>query len=496
MYSSEAPMVGLLMAQARRRGFHRLPVWTVLSVALFLLPSAAGALMGSADSLGLRSFVITFGLAIGVLLPLAQLYGDAALLSSLRRGHCLEEIVGTRTPSHEVVDQVASFSVVSVLKMGGAVVLPVVAGLLIVAPAAYRSTVLLGSLAWFPVAAALVLVGSYTMQAACVWSRKGNAGVAAGFFSLVLPAAVYAWTQEGYVALFGAATLLVGLGVLARGLAIGGLDRAGEPREVAPLQSGRRSPGWSLLKDNPIALREARRQGGSLGFPGQERFGLAGYFLARHWPLLLGTGFLVAVALTLGGDAMGVTMGVVGVFVFVQPLFASGQTARSILSEREGGTLEALATTGIDARQFVDGWAVAAWGPRLVETFLVLVVAAALLAWDSGADVLMPLLYVPDTLARIFMGAYLGLVVSCMAKTRRDMWWQLLLLWFAVSMTLSMVSGILGLALTFVAGIGSGQVLALVGFMAMGMTTTLAAAVGFRWLAISQVRLLLGPRRQ
>jgi hypothetical protein len=165
MFSSEAPMARLLAAQARRRGFLKLHIWAGLSLLLCLVPAGAATLTGAGDSMEARTFVYVFAVALAALVPLGQIQGDAALLAGLRRGRCLEDILGTRTQAREIVDQVAGFSLLSVLKMGLAVAVPLLAGLLLVTPTANRALVLGLGLGWFPTAALLVLIGSYVVLA-------------------------------------------------------------------------------------------------------------------------------------------------------------------------------------------------------------------------------------------------------------------------------------------------------------------------------------------
>lgn len=477
MYTTEAPLVRLLSSQAERRGFHRLKVWAGLSVFLFLAPTGLMALLGSGESLELRWFVSTFAFSMAVLVPVGQLFGDAALLSSLRRGRCLEEVVGTLTPPREVVDQVATFSLVSVLRMGAAVALPLLFGCLIAAAPQDRLEVLVACVAWFPLAAAVVLVGSYTMQAAAVWSRKGETGVAATLLSFGVPAVLCAaWGSPASLGF--AAGALVALGIGARWLAIRGLDRACEP--VAPVASRAGARGWSVLRNNPIALREACRRS---GMP-----------LPRHWLIVGGLALLVAWAASGIPGAREMAALTVGVFAFMQPLFASAETAKAVLLEREGSSLEALASTGLDARTFVDGWAAAAWFPRLVETLLVMLVAGAVALvgnWDGMAFAMFNL---PDALARIVLGSYLGLFVAGFAKARRDTVMLLLAAWVGCSLLASVATGIIAATFAMASMSLTGSFMMPL-YVGMATALTLFWAVVVRALALSRMRSLFEPQR-
>ncbi len=513
MFSSEAPMARLLASQARRRGFLRLRAWAGLSLLLCLAPACATALTGASDSLEARTFVYVFVVAVAALVPLGQLQGDAALLAGLRRGRCLEDILGTRTQAREIVDQVAGFSLLSVLKMGLAVAAPLLASLLLVTPSENRALVLGLCLGWFPTAALLVLAGSYVVQASSTWSRHGESGLATALFlGLLLVGGLYlAEYQNPFFAALLVATLLA-LGFGTRWLALQALDRAGLPKpRVRPVGSAWRAPAPTpsrgSAQDNPITLREEARRRGHLPFPGLQRLGVVGYLLARHWPVWLGLAVLLACkAGPFAEVARGAAVGLAMIVLFLQPFFASVHTADAILQEQEGGTLEALAATGLEARTFVDGWARAAWKPRLIEALLVLA-GAGLVLWPMS-DLLQGgflLAHLPEALVRIFFGAYLGLVISCLAKTRRDMWILLVLLWVASQMALSLTSGILvaalGLLATFSGIPAHEQALAhgagiMAGYLVLTLLVSLTALLGLRWLALSLVRTRLAPRRQ
>lgn len=477
MYTSEAPLVRLLSSQAERRGFHRLKVWAGLSVVLFLAPTGLMALLGGGESLALRWYVSTFAFSMAVLVPVGQLFGDAALLSSLRRGRCLEEVVGTLTPPREVVDQVATFSLTSVLKMGGAVALPLLFGCLIAVAPEERLEVLVACVAWFPAAAALVLVGSYTMQAAAVWSRKGETGVAATLLCCGVPAALFvAWDSPASLGFAAGALLALGIG--ARWLAIRGLDRACEPVGRTAPRSGARA--WSVLKNNPIALREACRR-------------RAGQPMPRHWLIVGGLALLVGWAASGIPGAREIAGLTVGVFAFMQPLFASADTAKAVLLEREGSTMEALASTGLEPRIFVDGWAAAAWFPRLVETLLVMLVAGAIVMMDTDG-MMFAMMNLPDALARIVLGSYLGLFVAGFARTRRDTLMLLLAAWVGCSIVATMASGILVAGLTMATMNGPMEFM-LPFYWGIAIGLTLFWTVVLRFLALYRLRSLFEPQR-
>lgn len=484
MVDREAPMVRLLRSQARRRGFHRLKVWAGLSVALFVVPALLWGSASAGDGLALRSFAFTFAFAMAVLVPVGQMSGDAALLTSLRRGRCLEEVVGTLTPSREVVDQIAAFSVLSVLRVGASVALPILAGLLVACPQVTWGQVAVGWLLWFPAAAALVLLGSYAMQAAAIWTPKGRAGASMGVLALLVPA--LGLLVEDPLATAGVAGMLaVGLGIGCRALAIRGLDRACLPAPtVARRLLGLR--GLNVLRNNPIAMRESRRLGARLPLP-------------RHWLLALTLVGLVLWRATGEPGSGEAALALYGFFFFLQPLLASLQTSKAVQIEREGSTLETLATSGLEARVFVDGWAGAAWGPRLLES--VTVVGAAALLYGSPADGLpLPLAglaLLPDLVIRLLLGSYLGLAVAGWAKSGRDTGALLFCTWLGLGIALTSLNGMAMAVVATICMEALPDAGALFGLLAVVLSSALTglAALGLRALALRRIAFLLGPQR-
>lgn len=439
----ESPMVGLLARQARRRGFDRYRRWTMFAVLLFLAP-AVTAVSLDRYSESLEAFLITLAGALALVVPLAQLAGDAALLASLRKGGCLEEILGTRTSTRELVDQVAFYSVLSVLRMGAAVLVPVLLGLLLLLPAGNRVPVLLAGLCWLPLMIGVVWAGSCFVQAVIAWSDRGRVSarallVAAPLVALValgLHAALAEMGERDYAqALLVVVGSSAALGVVSRALACRGLDRdvalGGTLRHLLPARTLRPPAPWR----NAIARREAARE--RVGGP-----------LLQFWVLWLGLGLVAWQTLrepsptSLGNYhallAWSTVMMAVG---FVQPLRASVRTMGAVQSERDGRTLETLAVSGLAPAAFVDGWAQAAWLPRALETALLLLLGGSLLLAE-GVDLVAYALAVPGLLLRVVYGAYLGLLVSTTARARRDAWLGLLVAWIASVLTLFTGPGI------------------------------------------------------
>lgn len=444
-------MGGLLARQARRRGFHRTLGWTMFSVLLFMAPAATAAFTEAAF---LRTFLYVLAFMMALIVPLVQLAADASLLVGLRRSGSLDDLLLTRTPASEIVDQVAAYSVQAVLRMGAAVLVPVLVGLLLVVPAGQRAGVLWGSLLWLPGVALLVWAGSMLVQAVVAWSSDADdtlpvmavlaLPVVAGLVLLLRQVAAFAGADQYAQASGLAAALLAAVGLTGRWLASRGLGRAGRGAVCRPRRGGPRTALRSG-PENPIVMREVARSRGAR-FPGG-RFRLVSTGL-RFW--LPGVGLaLLGVQLVASGFLGGFLL--LGLLGFVQPVRASLSTLGAVLQERDRCTLETMALTGITPRDFVDGWARAALVPLLLETTILLLLASL---FGGAAGPLVGVALVAAGLLDLFLkmagGAYLGLVVSGYARARRDAVVVLLLCW---------VFGSVGLAIVF--GLGAGLMLAM-----------------------------------
>lgn len=492
-----SPMVGLLARQAHRRGFDRYRRWTMFAILLFLAP-AVTAVSLDRYSESLEAFLITLAGALALVVPLAQLAGDASLLASLRKGGCLEEILGTRTSTREIVDQVAAYSVSSVLRMGFAVLVPVVLGLLLLVP--NRLAVLLAGLCWLPAMTVVVWAGSCLVQAVIAWSDRGRISAPAVLVALPLLAGVAltlhgasaemgdrAYLRAALVALF--ATALVG--VVSRALACWGLERSTQvgARLRHAWRTGPHRP--PVLWRNAIALRESARE--RLGTPG----GLLGHLLLHYWVLWLGLALVawnvhLLQYASLHKPALLLWSMLVMAAGFLQPLRASIRTVGAVNSEKDGRTLETLATSGLAPEAFVDGWAQASWLPRCAETALLLAGGALLLTADGGTAA--SLLAVPDLLLRLVYGAYLGLLVSTTARARRDAWTGLLFAWIASVLALFTGPGILSALLMVVLIPLEMPEVAMAGSVFVHMGATVCGILLVRYLCVARVRALFAPR--
>ena len=479
---ADAPLIPLLDRQARRRGFEEFRRFSRFTVLMFLAPAVLTAFT---DSDALRAFLFTLAGSMALLVPLVQLAGDAAMLATLRRKGCLDELLVTRTSAGEIVDQVAAWSVLSVLRSGLVVILPVLAGLMLVVPGGHRAEVLAGVLLWVPATALLVWSGSMVVQASLAWSSS-QTSLAGVLGATALLVGALALGSGGGARLAGAAggTALVGLA--ARRLARTGLERASSRAGEAGARGPARPSRWQALWENPLTFREAVRRRGA----GSSQRWLLGLALAgAAWASWFPTG---ARGPHTGGDPVGIlsTLALTTLFV-VQPLRASLATVAAIAREREARTLETVALSGLEAREFLDGWATATVLPLLGETLVLAGLIALGLAPDGTVQALAA---VPDLLARIAFGAYLGLLVSTLAEKRRDAWGTLFLAWVFGCLVLSVVPG---MSVAFVTVVVEGFDLAAVATVAsafLNLACTLGTLAVARAVALSRVRTLFAPQ--
>ena len=438
----------------------------MFGVLLFLTPAVSASFTGSE---ALRAYLFTLAGVLGLVVPVVQLVGDGVLLAGLRRGRCLEEILATRTTASEIVDQVACHGILSVLRLGLLVILPVMAALVLFVPAANRNGTLLAAALWAPAVTLVVWVGSCLVQAAVAWSGSRNRYLwtgAAVLAALLLAVYFSPRTLPG-LALAASTWLLVGWG--ARALARAGLERCCSgpaARRRPPLPEAR-----AARLENPIAYREASR------LRPEGRGLLAVALLLWAGLSLAARSFQVDLVQPLAWMAL----------VVIQPLRASLCAVEALALEREGETLEPLVLSGLRPRDFVDGWA--AWSalPRAAEC-LVLALAVALAGGPSEA--LGTLSGLPLLVLKVGFGAYLGLLVSTLARTRREAWSRLFLAWVAACLALSLVPGA---ASTLVMPLFHEYDLALVApgtVRVMDLAFTLAGLVAVRWLALARVRQL------
>ncbi len=461
-------MVCLLGRQSRR--FRR---WTMFTMFLFLAPAVGAALT---DSETFRTFLLLLAATMGLLVPVGQLAGDGIMLASLRRGRCLEEILTTRLTARELVDQVAIHGVLSVLGPGLVVFLPLMAGLLAFVPVESRLGILAATLLFFPATALVTWVGSNSVQAAVVWSEGREPLVCAvGVLSLGAAAGLFSLAHTPYGAAL-VTMVLAAWGLAAREVARAGLTALPDRRRT------RRHPPLSARRagrlQNSISFREASRSRPT--GPGTFLLKLVSaatlLVLCRAWaPELLQP--LAWLALTI-----------------VQPARASLATLGALIREREERTLEPLALTGMPPTEFLDGWALRAARPLLWESLILAALLAGLALPGNPSEALAVQVGLPDLLLKVGFGAWLGLTVSTLTRTRRESLSWLFLAWVAGGLYLTLAPGTFGSLLAIWWEAPDLRTAAPLAGPLFSMAWTLVGTLALRGLALSRVQATFSPQ--
>lgn len=421
---AENPIIALLELRERRAWSPPLGMWLALLAAVYALavaaPDAHPAVRLTVLMLGASAF------------PLFVAARGSRLLTSLRRGRCWEEVLGSRTSGSEMVDALALRAAATTMAaswwLGPAWVV-------------WSTTPWLeGTPLWALVAGGLTAqvlgawLASYLAQAGHSWSNGESDFLLRHlvvWLALAPAGAVLAATVERELAgdrtgALGLAALgLAAVCLLARQTALLGIEKYQQCRTAFKLWWGRVAGGgrrWTSwmpagLQHNPVVFRETRCEARYV--PG----GWLGMVLWRHGLSLGLMGVMVHFALQgLSHSWRGLQSFMwlcLVVFLVLQTLRSAYRTVGALVDEREAGTLEPLLGTSISAREWVDGWAAVSFLPRSLENLAVggLLVGVAgladLSAWRFGAC---GLLLVCFTAA----SAYAGVSASAQAATRNQ----------------------------------------------------------------------------
>jgi len=440
---------------------------------LFLAPAIGAALT---DSQTFRTFLLLLAATLGLLVPVAQLAGDGIMLASLRRGRCMEEILTTRLSARDLVDQVAVHGVLSVLGPGLVVFLPLMAGLLAFVPIESRLGILAAALLFFPATALVTWVGSNSVQAAVLWSEGREPMVwIVGLLSLAAAAGLFSLAHTPHGAAL-VTMLLAAWGLAARELARTGLTR------LTDLRLDRRHPPLPPQRarrlENAISFREASRCRPTR--PGVFLLGLLPgatlLVLCRAWApeLLQPLAWLVLTVL--------------------QPARASLATLGALVREREERTLEPLALTGMPPAEFLDGWALQAARPLLWESLILAALLALLSLPGNPSEALAVKVGLPDLLLKVGFGAWLGLAVSALTRTRRESLNWLFLAWVAGGLYLTLAPGTFGSLLAVWWDAPDLQTAAPLAGPLFSLAWTLLGTLALRGLALSRVQGTFAPQ--
>lgn len=482
------PLTKLLDTRARRLGVRPPGFWIALALGVYGLPALLLALIGL--DLSARFFVIVAGIGLMAALPAYYLRTDVALLQSLVKGRCLDELLTSGLSAAGIADALAAYSLRSLARVG----LPVAAVLVLganVFSEEQRSFAFTAAAAWLPVTAAVFVVASYLTQAVLV-APRAVLGVAVG----VLAATALAAATHPVTAVV--AGVLLALGARAFTIATLRQSRSPQPR------SARRNPWIQRASDNPIVHREMARLAGALPA------GLAGLFLARlvvPFLVLVPAGFLL--------DDVGPEWWRPAVWTFLLAvawlafLRTALRTSSALAEERERGTLESLLSTRLSDGQFISGWLRVACLPVYLEIAIVLGMLAVLasvlpqayleaalvldLGPATGALAAIALLVMP------WAGAWEGLAVSAQTETRREagartlaavarVAWLWLLGWGSLTLAVGFFAVLFGAELRgreWSAILGPVSIVATLGLVALATVASARKVVGvelaWRW---------------
>lgn len=462
------PLSALLHTRALRAGLRPASFWMTLAVLLYGVPTVALETLRAPEA-G-RFYLGVVALALMVALPWFHLRTDVSLLVSLRKGHCLDELIVSGLGASGIADTLARHSVTSLVRVGWPVALVLLLGSAF-SPTDERALAVAAALLWLPCVCAVFMAGSYAVQAVVVYARAGegaslpSAGVV---LWLVVPSAtlVYLFGTSSPAMLATSASLaLIWVGFQGRFLTVWGLEHMPLlERWTRNEISRRRNRFIGARSQNPITIREYRRQASAVPA------GLLGLFIVRLLPALVPAGALLTLTESESDAWMPAWWLGVAVLAWLTFLRAAAKTSSAVVQEREQGTLDALVQSGLTSREFVRGWLEVACWPLYLELGVAVSLGAilALAAPEVLAEgsALSDWTHVYGTLALAiavlalmpWAGAWTGLGVSSISTQRREAGGQTVLLTLRAVGSWLAVCGLM-VALAFLVAQGFGLAL-------------------------------------
>jgi hypothetical protein len=417
MAFSENPMTGLLQLRARR---NRTSVRGMVPLCLGM--SLSSLLLVGCGQMELACYyAVQLSLTL-LLVPYFLGTWNSGFLLGLRRGGCIDEVLGTCTPARALVDGVVGYTLRDVFFSGLLLLGPLDAiGMQLVHLPGGPELALL----WPVLLLTSTMVWGYFIQLVPAWAAPGESlftldaipavcmVMGAGLGSVLATGtalctldtaspSVY-WARSGAILVFGLAVT----GVLARGLGLLGLACSTRVRAaLAPARerlksrsSGRNHSFYRRFVTNPVAWREFSRSGGLSEFLSQHSTGLLGLALLFS----IGPGFLPWLVL----------------FNLVRTALAS---VDMVARERENRTMDSVVQSGLSSSEFLKGVLCAAALPRVAELTLLTLVAVHLrqtnLFWGVSQVVV--------AVVAPIGGAAVGLYAAEAKTTRRECHTQLL----------------------------------------------------------------------
>ncbi|NDD29721.1 MAG: hypothetical protein EB084_15795 [Proteobacteria bacterium] len=461
------PLSTLLRSRAAQSNVRPASLWAGLAVVLFGAPSVTLQAAWSPESGA--AFLMAAALAMLIAVPISQALSDVALMVSLRKGRCLDEVVVSGMSAGEIVDIIALHGVrtafrtcwpMALLLLLGALLFPavphtvaeVVAGFgqPTLAPAYARALAVGAAALWLPAVCAMTACLSYAEQAKTLFKRDGVGTSTASIVVFVLLAltSVPGWVLLGSVmGLFEGTGLMesAGAGEAALGLVAGAVLCAVLGRSLAtwgirnlPLLerwsrnalSRQRNPFVRPPSENPITMREMRRQ--ATAVPG----GLAGLFVARLLPVLLPGGAVVLLLSLVGSKnhpAEWPGYWICGALVIAATTFvrAAHRTSTALVQEREQGTFDVLLQSGLTPQEFIHGWLEVTRWPLYLGLAMtvalgttIALAAPEVLGWELSSDPSYAygtlLLSIVAVSLSPWAGTWVGLGISSVSLSRRE----------------------------------------------------------------------------
>lgn len=398
---ADSPVVHLVSTQRRRRARFGL-VEMCKIMALFALPVFFMSI--SSDRSSLLAFLAISALGLMIGLPLRQFSEEVALLASLRRGRCLEEIVGTGTSAQGLLDGLA---LQGLFQIGRAVftVWPVLLLGTLGVPPYWRQQALRLEIAWLPGLLALFLAGYYLAQLVQVWNGPWPRRLA------MLLAVSSPWTLA-FFGLPGCLAACLVTAVVARSLAIHELENPVQVRAVPVHRRNRLVRSWS---DNPITRRELSRLAGRMG---------AGWHRLLLWRASMALAPLAWGLYALQQPfSQWIHMLPPAVLLFCALFFVRSAllTLPAVVREREQQSWHILMQTPLAPHTVIRGWLQVCFYTTVSEGIFALLTIGlyGLLAAPAGQRFwpLVSLLLLP---LFSLLGAYLGLALSADSRTQRE----------------------------------------------------------------------------
>lgn len=424
------PLSALLQTRALRAGLRPTALWLALAMLLFNLPTVALSLLRGPEAA--QFFLVVTGLALLIALPWYHVRTDVSLLVSLRKGHCLDELIVSGLSASGITDVLARHSVTSLVRVGWPVALVLLVGAVFF-PADPGALTLVAAALWLPAVCTVFVAGAYAVQAVVIYSRAGEGASlpsAAVALWLMVPCAtvLYLGATTSTGATVAAAVLaLLWVGSQGRFLAIWGLAHMPLLERWTRNEISRRRNRWiGARSQNPITIREIRRQASAVPA------GLAGLLVVRLLPALVPAGALVTLAESASNVWVLAWWLGVTVLAWLTFLRAAAKTSAAVVQEREQGTLDALVQSGLTSREFVRGWLEVACWSLYLELGVAVTLGAILgiavpevlaegIALSDWTHVYGALALAVAVIALMpWAGAWAGLGVSSMSRDRRE----------------------------------------------------------------------------